>query len=240
MKLARAIFCLAALSMLIAQAVTAQTTDRVVATSYAPLMIEGNAEFPGYAVEVLTEAAKRAGRSFEITFMPFERAMFMLQSDGATLMPALFYGKKRNDSFLWVAEIERARLRFATISGPINDIETARELPSIAVESGTTADVYLTELGFENLVRVGTTEASSRMLTAGRVDAWFQNERAIEQAWERLETPPPLLMGAVLHEVPIFLTASLGLPEETAKAYREAILSMKADGTLGALIRRYD
>ncbi|MEM8537892.1 MAG: hypothetical protein AAGF56_08530, partial [Pseudomonadota bacterium] len=61
-------------------------TDTVVAAHYPPLMIETDTERPGYAVEVLQEAARRAGRDIEITFLPYERAMFRVQNDPATLM----------------------------------------------------------------------------------------------------------------------------------------------------------
>lgn len=218
----------------------AQPIDKVVAANYPPLMIEGDAERPGYAVEVMLEAANRAGRQVDITFLPFERAMFALQNEGATLMPALFYGKKRNDLFQWLVEIQSAKLRFATVSGRVDDLETARALPTIAVESGTTADTFLTQLGFENLTRASTPESSAQMLAAGRVDAWFQNERAMQQMWQRLEIAEPLERGEIIHEVPIFLVASRALPADIATAYQDAVQSMQADGTLEAIWLQYN
>ncbi len=217
----------------------AQSVDKVTAANYAPLMNEGNEDNPGYAIEVVREAARRAGREVEISFLPFERAMYAVQNDTVSLMAALFYGKKRNDDFQWVVEIQRARLRFATLSGTFADLEDARTASSIVVESGTTSDVLLTELGFENLVRVKAPDASARMLAAGRVDAWFQDGTVMDLVWRQVEISDDLLMGDVVHEVPVFLVASPALPVTVADAYRAAVESMRADGTLDALSDRY-
>lgn len=217
----------------------AQPIDKVVAANYPPLMIEGVDEAPGYAIEVLQEAARRAGRAVDISFLPFERAMSAVQSETATLMPALFYGKKRNDQFLWLAQIQSAKLRFATLTDPINSLEAARLVSSVVVESGTTADVLLTDLGFQNVVRVRSPASSARMLKAGRVDAWFQSETILKQAWQQLRFPDGPVLGVLIHEVPIYLIASPALPKEVSETYRTAIESMTSDGTLDQIWARY-
>lgn len=217
----------------------AQPVDKVVAANYAPLMIEGDEGHPGYAVEVLREAARRAGRQVVITFLPFQRTMFAVNNDPATLMPALFYGKKRNDDFLWLVEIQRAKLRFATISGRIDDLDRARAASSIAVESGTTADVFLSQLGFDNLMRVSTPEASANMLAAGRVEAWFQTKGIVLQEWRRSAFSAPLGTGDIIHEVPIFMVASPTFPPEVAGLYRNAVEAMRSEGLLDEIWQRY-
>lgn len=217
----------------------AQPVDKVVAAHYSPLMIENDEGHTGYAIEVLREAGKRSGREVDINFLPFERAMAELQSDQATMMPALFYGKKRNDSFNWIVEIESAKLRFATTSGLIDDLESARNLASIVVENGTTADVFLSGLGFENLTKVVSPDSSARMLSAGRVSAWFQDDKTITQAWRRLSLPSALEIGDVIHEIPIFMVGSLSLPEDVAQIYKQAVQSMRDDGTLETIRLRY-
>lgn len=225
---------------LMATNVFAQPVDTVVAANYAPLMIEADPARPGYAIEVLREAATRAGREIDISFMPFQRAMHRVQTGSDVLMPALFYGKDRNDQILWLAQIQVAKLRFTTLASRVDTLEAARRLQSIVVEESTTADVFLTRLGFENLVRVGTPESSANMLAAGRVKAWFQNERVMTQEWHRLEIEAPLNLGDVVHEVPIFMVASPTLPEEVRRAYRDAITAMQADGTLTQIWDSYN
>ena len=220
-------------------AVAAHAADKVVAANYPPIMIEGDERRPGFAIEILHEAARRAGRDVAITFVPFQRAMHILQNDPATLMPALFYGKSRNDAFLWLDKIQTAKLRFATVSGHVDDLETARALGTIAVENESTPHVFLRDLGFQNLVVVSTPEASARMLLNDRVDAWLQSQSITRQTWTELELPEPLVQGEIVHEVPIFLVASPTLPEEVVIAYRKALNSMRGDGTMKAIWQRY-
>ncbi|WP_299292482.1 transporter substrate-binding domain-containing protein [uncultured Tateyamaria sp.] len=219
--------------------VHAQTVDRIVAANYAPLMNEGNSERPGYAIEVLQEAARRNGRQLDITFMPFERAMLALRSQDEVLMPALFFGKRHNNEFRWLIEIHSAKLRFATISDSVDSLDAARALGSIAIESGTTADAMLSNLGFSNLVRTVSPESSSRMLAAGRVDAWFQNGHTMQQFWAQLEVSQPMTLGQTVREVPIFLVASAGLNDDVANAYKNSVEEMRDDGTLDALFENY-
>lgn len=224
---------------LVAAPSVAQPVDTVVAANYAPLMIQDDPERPGYAVEVLHEAARRCGRSIDITFMPFERAMLSLRSETDVIMPALFFGKKQNNAFQWLVEINSANLRVATIGDRVDTLEAARKLSSIAVESGTTADAMLTELGFDNLVRTVAPESSGLMLAAGRVDAWFQDGNTIRNFWTQLELTEPLVFGEVLREVPIYLVASTGLNAKVADGYRIAVENMRADGTLDKIAKRY-
>jgi len=222
-----------------ARLVHAQPVDRVVAANYAPLMIADGGDRPGYAIEVLQEAARRCGRQIEITFVPFERAMLALRSEEDVMMPALFYGKKHNSEFRWLVDIHSARLRFATLSGTVDSIEAARALDTIAIESGTTADAMLSELGFTNLVRTVSPESSGMMLAAGRVDAWFQNGHTMQQFWSQLNITKPMTMGQTIREVPIYLVGSMGLDDAVADDYVRAIEAMRADGTLSALFAYY-
>ncbi len=214
--------------------------DRVVAAHYPPLMIEGgDSERPGLAVEIMEEAARRVGREIEITFLPFERAIHALQTEPATLMPSLFYGKKRDDVFQWLVEIDRAELRFGFLEGQVDDLEMARGLEAIAIERGTTSEVLLKGLGFDNLELVNAPSASAQMLATGRVGAWLLTQDLMQEVWDDLGLSPELQFGEIVHVVPIFLVGSLNLPDAIAGAYRAAVEEMITDGTVAAIKARY-
>lgn len=229
----------ALISCLLASTAVAQSVDKVVAANYPPLMIKDNPERPGYAVEVLQIAAARAGRTIDLSFLPFNRAMVAVRAGTDVIMPALFFGKEPTEEFLWLAEIQVARLSFATLAEPINDLEAARRLPSIVVEQGTTSDTFLTGKGFNNLVRVSTPEASARMLHGSRAAAWFLDETLMQMEWRMLGFSEPLGFGQMILDVPIFLVASAALPRDVADSYRASIQEMAQDGTLDALWRKY-
>lgn len=221
----------------VSQAVAA---DRVVAAHYPPLMIENSPERPGFAVEVLREAASRAGREFEITFLPFKRAIYALQTEPAAMMPSLFHGKPRDEDFHWVVEIQRADLRFASLSVPVNTLDEARALSSVVLEGGTTSDTILSRMEFDNVTRTTSPQSSAKMLAAGRVDAWLLTESLMQRVWDELGLDAPVVFGDVVHSVPICIVASATLPKEVSEAYRQAVVSMQKDGTMQALMARYD
>ncbi|WP_299690185.1 transporter substrate-binding domain-containing protein [uncultured Tateyamaria sp.] len=218
----------------------AEPRDRVVAAHYPPLMVAGDTEYPGYAIEIMREAARRAGRSVDITFLPFERAIFELQNTPGTLMPALFRGKERDDLFLWVVDINVAELRFASTTGRIDDLDTARALKSIVVETGTTGEILLNRRAFENVIRMHDPAASARMLESGRVEAWFLTKSNMQRVWSALDASPALIFGDIIHSVPISMVASTDLPDDVTAAYRTAVQSMYDDGTLTGILERYE
>ncbi|MEX0308960.1 MAG: substrate-binding periplasmic protein [Tateyamaria sp.] len=225
--------------LLVATSVRSQPVDEVVAAHYPPLMIDGATDRPGYAVEVLFEAARRAGRDITVTFYPFERAIHAIVNKDAVLMPSLFQGKNYDDDIMWVAEIQRAELRFASISGRVDTLQQARDLPIIVAERGTTSERLLNSLGFENLQTTRSPTSSAQMLAAQRADAWLLTERLMRSTWTRLDMATPLTVGDIVHEVPVFLAASLSLPDDVAHAYAEAIHEMDEDGTLDRILSRY-
>ncbi|MEM8655453.1 MAG: transporter substrate-binding domain-containing protein [Pseudomonadota bacterium] len=215
-------------------------TDKVVAAHYPPLMIDGAPDRPGLAVEVLQEAAHRAGREIDLQFYPFERAIHAIITDPATLMPSLFKGKDHDKDILWLTEIQRAGLRFASVSGVINDMDQARALSAVVVERGTTSETLLNRLGFDNVQTTRSPRASARMLATGRAQAWLLSDQLMNMTWQSMDMPDTLIMGDVVLEIPVFLVASPSLPDDVRRAYRAAVQSMRQDGTLARIIARYD
>ncbi|APX11951.1 substrate-binding periplasmic protein [Tateyamaria omphalii] len=215
------------------------TVDQVVASHYPPLMIEGDEARPGYSVDVLREAARRAGRQIDLQFLPFQRAVHEVLTGKATLMPALFKGKTHDDQILWVTEFHRTSLNFASISGRIDTLDDARALPSIVVERGTTSENILAQLGFGNVHSTRSPEASANMLATGRADAWLLTDDMMRMTWGMLDMETPLSIGDTIRDIPVFIVASPTLPDDTRRAYLTAIDAMRADGTLERLLRRY-
>ncbi|WP_189799413.1 ABC transporter substrate-binding protein [Tateyamaria sp. syn59] len=213
--------------------------DRVVAAHYPPLMIEGNADRQGYAVDVLREAARRADRQIELQFLPFQRAVHEVLTGEATLMPALFKGKAHDAQILWVTEFHRTSLNFASVSGPVNTLDDARALSSIVVERGTTSENVLDQLGFGNVHSTTSPDASANMLASGRADAWLLTEDMMRMTWGMLDMENPLFIGETIRDIPVFLVASPTLPDDTRRTYMAQINEMRADGTLERLLQRY-
>ncbi len=212
--------------------------DRIVAAFYPPLMINASHDKPGSAIEIIREAAHRAGREITIEFLPFQRAMHLVKQ-GEALMPSLFRNEAREPDFTWVARIDSTRLQFLTLDKPLNSLDQARELPMIGVEAGAATDVFLTSQGFDNIVRLPGPEASAQMLQARRIGAWLLPADLAQDVWDGLGFAEKLHTGASIHEYAIYVVGGLDLPSDTARDYRLALQSMEQDGSLTAILLKY-
>ncbi|WP_299147396.1 transporter substrate-binding domain-containing protein [uncultured Tateyamaria sp.] len=213
-------------------------TDRIVAAFYPPLMINASYDKPGSAIEIIREAARRAGRDVTIEFLPFQRAMHLVKQ-GEAIMPSLFRNEAREPHFTWVTQIDSMRLQFLTLDQPLNSLVQARELSMIGVEAGAATDVFLTKQGFDNIVRLPGPEASAQMLQVRRIGAWLLPADLAQDVWDRLDFPEELHTGASIHEYAIYVVGGLDLSPEMARDYRLALRSMERDGSLTAILLKY-
>ena len=216
-----------------------QTHDIVVAANYPPLMVAGDPDRPGFAVEVLRAATERAGRTFDLQFLPFQRALYQTRTTTNTLMPALFRNESREENFRWIAHIHSAQLRFLTLGDAVNTLDQAQELGIIGVEEGSTGDRFLASLGVENVARIKSPSLSAQMLDAGRIETWLLTLPLAKATWRQLGFTKELVAGDVIFELPVYLVSGLDLPDETAEAYVQAIKAMDEDGTLAQLRAKY-
>ncbi len=214
--------------------------DCVLAAYYPPFVIADTNTNAGLSIEILRAAAERTGRTIAIEMMPFQRALYELQSDRHCMLPALFRNASREAQFQWIETYHAAELQFLTTIAPVNSLEEGRALNRIAVETDASADQFLTSMGFDNLVRIANPASSARMLQAGRVDAWAQSAIAANGVWDDLNLSPRLLAGAPIYAVPVYVTAGLRYPKDLAEIYREAIQSLVADGTVLRILENYD
>lgn len=238
-------FCVMILAAVLAfsagmlRAQTAQAPDCIVAAYYPPFMNSDSDTNAGMSIDIIREAARRAGREVQIQFLPFPRLLMELQSPRDCIMPALFRNLTREGQYQWIATYDSADLRVLTMGAPVNTIEDARALPIIGVEAGASADQFLTSLGFENLYRVPGPASSAKMLYSGRVSAWVQTSTVAKGMWQELGLKQPVQMGAPIYSVPVYVAARLGFPDAVAQTYHDAIHEMIADGTVERIMASY-
>ncbi|MEL6451832.1 MAG: transporter substrate-binding domain-containing protein [Pseudomonadota bacterium] len=214
--------------------------DCVLAALYPPFMIADTPRNAGLAIDMIREAAARAGRRIEVQFLPFQRTMLTLKTQKNCIMPALFRNPSREGEFSWIATYDSAQMHLLTVGASDQDAVDTRTLRSIAVETGASADEYLTTAGYANLTRLSAPESSARMLHAGRVAAWVQTRSVAKSMWKKLRLDPPVKVGATLYSVPVFFAAHPDFPSDVAAAYRAAIDEMLRDGTVDAILAKYD
>lgn len=110
----------------------------------------------------------------------------------------------------------------------------------IAVSRNTANLEILLREGFqrEQLVELNAGESAPRMLTAGRVDAWFNMIPESETLLKQIGSPP-VARGERLAPTPLYLACSRSCNPDSVRKLVAALAAMKADGSMTRLILRY-
>ncbi|MCR9256507.1 MAG: transporter substrate-binding domain-containing protein [Alphaproteobacteria bacterium] len=213
--------------------------DHFIAAYYPPLMIDGETEMPGSSIEILREAARRLGRSNTIEFLPFRRALKTLRHRDDALQPALYRLPGREKDYRWIAHTHDVYDAFHTVGAPIDNLEAARKLDRIGVETDASMDVFLTKIGFTNIERVDSPTTNAQKLRAGRIDAWALTHSLAVWTWKKAGIDQPLTSGTAIRTAPVYVVAGLNYPPDRVAAYRATLRGMKADGSIRAILERY-
>ena len=231
---------LAALSGWGAGPAKAEGLDLLIAAYYPPLMISADGDRPGISIEIVREAARRLGRQTTIEFLPFRRALKTLRHREDALQPALYRLPKREADYQWIAKTHDVLDVFLTLGPKVNTIAEARSLGVIGVETDASMDVLLSSEGFGNLERVDSPEVNAQKLLAGRIDAWALTRSLALWTWRRAGLSGELTTGEPIRSAPVYVVAGLKFPRATADAYGRTIEAMRQDGTIAAILKRYE
>ena len=218
--------------------VASATSRDIVAVDYPPMMIK-DGQLPGFSIEIITEAARRVGEDVSVQFLPFQRAVKIVQHRTDVIHPALYRNSRRENDYTWMAKYMSVNNVFLTLREPIDTIEAARELKSIGVEAKAQMDMLMTELGFKNLERVERAELNARKLMAQRLDAWALTDMLALWKWRELGMSEPLIPGKPVSFSPVYLVAGPDFSQEIADRYERAIREMLDDGTIEKILQKY-
>src|SRR5471030_2369983 len=157
----------------------------------------------GPAGDIALEAIRRAGETCKLQVVPSNRAMVevRLADSRDVLIIPLARQKEREPFYTWIAPVAKVDRAFFSMTHRVRSFDEARAtFHSIAVARGTAGLNILREQGFADsqLVEVVDAIAASKMLIAGRVDAWYGPLLQFK-SWQR-ETDPEnrVQMGAEL------------------------------------------
>ncbi|NIZ13890.1 ABC transporter substrate-binding protein [Phaeobacter sp. HF9A] len=205
-----------------------------------PYSIAPDLEHPGIAHEIAAEMAQRAGVELEVEYLPWSRALNMVEKQpGVALFPAARTAT-REDTLGWVGHLISANQVFVSKGAPVNSMEDAKKLSKIAVLNSTVMDKILTGKGFENLSRVNSSVQAVKLVQSGRVDAWFAIEQETVALFKADGIDPSVFtFGETIQEVPLWLATNHSFDAETAAALAAALDSMKADGSYDAIVAHY-
>jgi polar amino acid transport system substrate-binding protein len=199
----------------------------------------------GIMADAAMEALKRAGLSGKLEFPPWARAQEEVQAGKDILITALSRTPERENKYTWLFPVFTLDRAFASTGKPVSsfaEAKTSFKQVAVALRSaqydmllreGFTADQFST-LSTEKQDKIPT------LLALGRVDAWFTSIAEMKYALksspdaEKIVIGPPIGQGTVQ-----YLACSKDCSPDLVSKIQKVAADMKADGTMQAIIARY-
>jgi len=200
-----------------------------------------NEDEPGAGLAIARAAAKVGGFRLEERFVPWARAVSQVERAPMAVIVPLSRTLSREERFTWIAPLYQLHFGFVSLDTAIDDLETARGLKLIGVWRGTSMEEALKKQGFTNLAPVSNDQALTRMLLAGRFEAWYGSLNEAAYKFRRVEeiNKKVIQFGKPINAAPVWLAGGPKLPEPVAAALKSAIQALKADGTIRRILKEY-
>lgn len=194
----------------------------------------------GYAHELVLMLAQRMGRSTQISYYPWARAVQLTdRSDRVGIFP-LARTPDREKRFQWLVPLTTARYVLITAATDrrlsMDDLRTVR----VGVLRGSPIARNLRAENFTTIIEGKDYKDLLRMLLGGSLDAVYAGAPMLEAAMvEYGYTRQQFTTHHVLGEAKLYVAASLGLAPEEAQLWRKAYQQLEDDGSVERLRRRY-
>lgn len=203
-----------------------------------PLALHGD-DGNGITGDAAIIALHRAGYRVALRNAPWPRAQKRTQESRNVMIVPLSRTPERERLFTWVANIQPLHRAFFTLDNPVASLEEARQrYRLIAVGLGSAQEEILRRNGFtdDQLYALKLGDRPIQLVRRGRVDAWFTTELEGRHLWD---TGPELAMSTLLEPMDMYIACSLDCDPQLVKSVHEAMESMRSDGTLERILKRY-
>lgn len=197
----------------------------------------------GIAIDLLKEAAAKAGLSLKISFVPWARAQDVASKGRNILILPLSRTAAREALFTWIAPLEVIKNDYILVAldpaANIASLEEARKL-SVGVQIGTPAEGLLKSNGFTRIDAVASDDMNVAKLAAGRIQAWCVPylSAAYNLKLAGMDSTK-LRYGLTLDKPVIWLAGSLDMDPALVATWRKAIESYLKGGSIDHILRNY-
>ncbi len=219
--------------------IAAEDVLQLTTEQYAPFNFEQDGEIAGLGADQVREVMRRSGIAYEMTLMPWSRAIGLAGSQPMTCVFTTAHTVDRNRRFKWVEPllVERTLIIRAENSA----VDPADLKAAAAYRTGTQTGDYTVELlrnaGFSHIDLARDLDLTLTKLLNGRVDLMAVSESYLH----RLQSQGvPVEEVAVLYEQVFSVACSLDTPDSIVSRMQSALSEMIADGTQAEIHARYN
>lgn len=200
---------------------------------------DGNA---GFDIDIVGEAMKRIGRSTEISFMPWKRALELAARGQFDGLCSCSYTKEREAKLVFSDELGAVSVGlFARSEDALAGIASVADLKDrkVATVSGYNLEAELTTAGAA-VEATASDKNALDMLVGGNVDLLY----GYELTTKHFIASDPRSSSIVYKEVrrnPYFFCLSRAMPdaETTMNGFNRSLKDMAADGSIRRILDRY-
>ncbi|MCK6489105.1 MAG: transporter substrate-binding domain-containing protein [Planctomycetes bacterium] len=197
----------------------------------------------GVCTEIVRAIMARSGHHDRIQMMPWARGYAQLQTGPRVALFATARLPEREHLFRWVGPLAHKHFAFIAPAGSplhMTTVDDARRVSAIGVYRDSAKQRWLLTHGFTNLEAVDDEAANLRLLTGGRIPLWFTAEPECYELARRQGIEAGQLAIALRVEViPLYLAVSRDVEESTVAAWQQTCDTLRLDGTIAALTRRF-
>jgi len=196
---------------------------------------------PGYDVEILREAFRRAGREIKVMYFPWKRALETAKSGRVDGLCSCSRRPERDAYFIYSDVMGDVGVGVFKKPGLTRKLAVIADLKGLSVGVVRAYNLHdeLVDLGMAP-VAVGGDEQGLRILLLGRIDAFVTFRDTGKYLLRRIATETPIAYSE-FHAAPYFACFSKASPDAEARAatFNAGLAAMRADGVYDAILARY-
>ena len=211
--------------------------------NYAPFNFEENGAITGFAPEFLHEISRELKFKPEISLLPWNEAVAMLDDTPNGVLFSMVLNSERKDRYKWAgpfAALEYHFYKASTNALTLSSLDEAKNVDAIGVVEGYSITIFLQSQGFSNLVYVNSQQDGFDRLLDGEIDL-FPSDRLSAQA--ALQASGHLYYN-VKNILPIkteliYFAFNKEVPDEVVSDFQASINRLKQSGFLTQLSQKY-
>jgi polar amino acid transport system substrate-binding protein len=239
-------FCLLLPFVALTLAADAGNSPTSMTVNAIDLMPQGRAsDERGIMTDAIMDALKRAGLTGHLQFHPWVRAQQETMEGKNILITALSRTPEREYKYTWIFPVFKYERCFVTLKQKYDTFEKARSIiKQVAVTRGSAQYDILIRRGFvKSQIQEISVERQSiipSLLLNQRVDAWFVAIVEVKFAIRNLPDVSKFVIGPPIGDyTEQYVACSKNCSQELVAKLRKAARQMREDGSMAAIINRY-
>lgn len=222
---------------------TAQATLNIYTEEWAPISFSVDGQPDGLAVQVVQEIQKRIDNQDPIKIVPWARGWKIITEQPNTVLFTMTRTAERERMFSLIGPVAVGTTNFYALKNSnlkLNSVEDAKQAKAIGVYRSSVEEQLLLERGFTNIAPSSTPLLSAKQLVKQRIDLWCNANLTapsiLAEAGASMDDVKSLYTISANH---LYIAFSQGTPSEEVDKWKDALISIKADGTFAQIYHRW-